>query len=127
MTSQETARAAAAFALEKKAHNVTILELGSLSDVTDYFVVCTGDTDTHVKAIADHVDDQLRRAGSPVWRREGLQTLQWVLLDCVDVVVHVFQPRVREYYDIERLWGDAPVERVADEAEGAIPSMEHSR
>ncbi|MBI5646184.1 MAG: ribosome silencing factor [Ignavibacteriae bacterium] len=127
MTSHETARAAAAFALEKKAHDVAILELGSLSDVTDYFVVCTGDTDTHVKAIADHVDDQLRIAGSPVWRREGLQTLQWVLLDCVDVVVHVFQPRVREYYDIERLWGDAPIEKITDAPDGTVVTVEQER
>ena len=119
MTSKETARAAAELALEKKARNVTILELGSLSDVTDYFVVCTGDSDTHVKAIADGVDEGLRMEGSPVWRREGYSSLQWVLLDCVDVVVHVFQSRTRDYYDLEKLWGDAGIERVVDPLDAA--------
>lgn len=116
MTSLELARAAADIALSKKARDITILNLSVLSDVTDYFVVCTGDSDTHVKAIADAVDDGAREQDSRVWRREGYSNLQWVLLDFVDVVVHVFQQRVREYYDLERLWGDAEKEFVTDEA-----------
>jgi ribosome-associated protein len=115
LTSHELAHAAAQLALSKKARDVVILNLAGLSDVTDYFVVCTGDSDTHVKAIADAVDDGAREQDSRVWRREGYANLQWVLLDFVDVVVHVFQQRVREYYDLERLWGDAKIERVTDE------------
>jgi ribosome-associated protein len=118
LTSHELAQSAAQLALSKKAHDVSILNLSELSDVTDYFVVCTGDSDTHVKAIADAIDDGARELDSRVWRREGYANLQWVLLDFVDVVVHVFQRRVREYYDLERLWGDAKIERVTDESAG---------
>ena len=67
-----------------------------------------------MKAIADAIVEGTREQDAKVWRREGLANLQWVLLDYVDVVVHVFQPRVREYYDIERLWGDAPRSVVSD-------------
>ncbi len=108
MESKELAQLTAELSLSKKARDVVILDLTGLSDVTNYFVICTGESDTQVKAIADAIDDGAREEGSRVWRREGLKNLQWVLLDFVDVVVHVFQPKVREYYDIERLWGDAP-------------------
>ena len=114
MNAHELAHEAARLALTKKARDVSILNLSNLSDVTDYFVVCTGDSDTHVKAIADAIDDGARELDNRVWRREGYSNLQWVLLDFVDVVVHVFQPRVREYYDLERLWGDAQVEKITD-------------
>ncbi|PLX31627.1 MAG: ribosome silencing factor [Ignavibacteria bacterium] len=114
MESQELAQHAAQFALAKKAKDIVILDLNGLSDVTNYFVVCTGESDTQVKAIADAIDDGTREMKAKVWRKEGFDNLQWVLLDFVDVVVHVFQPKIREYYDIERLWGDAPLERVED-------------
>jgi ribosome-associated protein len=114
LEAKELAQLTAELALSKKAKDVVILNLSGLSDVTNYFVVCTGESDTQVKAIADAIDDGSREQGSRVWRREGMKNLQWVLLDFVDVVVHVFQPRVRDYYDIERLWGDAPRTVVAD-------------
>jgi ribosome-associated protein len=104
----------AQLALGKKAKDVRILNLAGLSDVANAFVICSGDSDTHVKAIADAVLDGMIEQGTKVWRKEGLRALQWVLLDCVDVVVHVFQPRTRSYYDIERLWGDAPAELIDD-------------
>jgi ribosome-associated protein len=107
LKSQELAQLVAELALTKKAKDVVILDLTGLSDVANYFVVCSGESDTQVKAIADAIDDGTREADSKVWRREGLKNLQWALLDFVDVVVHIFQPKVREYYDIERLWGDA--------------------
>lgn len=114
MNAKDLAQHAAEFALSKKAKDVVILDLTGLSDVTNFFVICTGESDTQVKAIADAVADGTRELDAKVWRREGLANLQWVLLDYVDVVVHVFQPKVREYYDIERLWGDAPRTVVAD-------------
>ena len=114
MNASELSRLTAELALSKKAKDVVILDLGGLSDVTNYFVICTGESDTQVKAIADAIVEGTREQDAKVWRREGLANLQWVLLDYVDVVVHVFQPRVREYYDIERLWGDAPRSVVSD-------------
>lgn len=124
MNSHELAKTAAALALTKKAAEVTILTLKDVSDITDYFVVCCGDSDTHVKAIADAVDDGLREIGVRVWKKEGYRNLQWVLLDLVDVVVHIFQPKVREYYGLERLWGDAPAEEIEDRPGGV--SQHHS-
>lgn len=115
VTSRERARHIAEAALGKKAHDITVLHLGSLSDVTDHFVLCTGDSDTHVKAIADAIVDDMSDSGEKVWRKEGYAHLQWILLDFVDVVVHVFQPKVRAYYDLERLWADAAMEHVEDE------------
>lgn len=115
MTSQETAREIAQCALTKKAHEVVVLDLKNLSDVADYFVICSGDSDTQVKAIADAIDDGMRAQGVRVWKSEGYQNLQWVLLDFVDVVVHVFQKNIRSFYNLEKLWGDAVFEHVTDE------------
>ncbi|MFA6233596.1 MAG: ribosome silencing factor [Bacteroidota bacterium] len=114
MESLELAELTAELALTKKAKDVVILDLRGLSDVTNFFVICTGESDTQVKAIADAIDDGAREQDARVWHREGLTNLQWALLDFVDVVVHIFQPKVREYYDIERLWGDAPRTIVKD-------------
>jgi ribosome-associated protein len=114
LTSEKLAHTIAGKALEKKAGNVVILDLRHISDVADYFVICSGDSDTHVKAVADHIDDEMRREGSAPWKKEGTQKLLWVLLDFVDVVVHVFQPKIREFYDLERLWGDAKREVITD-------------
>ncbi len=117
MKSQALAREIARLTLTKKASDVVILHVKPLTDVTDYFVICSGDSDTQVKAIADAVDDGMRAAGARVWKSEGYQNLQWVLLDFVDVVLHVFQKHTREYYSLEKLWGDAKIERVEDAAD----------
>ena len=114
MTAEERAARAAEFALTKKAENVLSMDLRGLTSTCDFFVIATGTSDVQVKAIADAIDDGTRELKAKVWRKEGYDNLQWVLLDYVDVVVHVFQPKTREYYDIERLWGDAPLERIED-------------
>ncbi len=114
MKSKELAHLIAELAQTKKALDVCIMDIKGLSDVADFFVICTGQSDTQVKAIADAISDGVIEHGSRVWRKEGMEYLQWALLDFVDVVVHVFQPAVREYYDIERLWGDAKTEIIED-------------
>jgi len=93
----------------KKGYDVKILDLRSLTTITDYFIICTGDSDTQVKAIADEVDKQMREEGVRSWHTEGYRSLNWVLIDFVDIVVHVFKKESREFYSLEKLWGDAPV------------------
>jgi len=86
-----------------------------LTSITDYFVICTGAVDQHVKAIVDEIDDRLRPAEKP-WHIEGYQHLSWVLMDYVNVVVHVFNPEARAYYNLERLWADADTEMISDDS-----------
>jgi ribosome-associated protein len=98
----------------KKGFDVKILDLRALTTIADFFVICTADSDTQVKAIADEVDKSLRDEGTRLWHKEGYRALSWVLLDYVDVVVHVFKKEARDYYSIEKLWGDAPVFDIED-------------
>lgn len=109
------AERAAYHALEKKAEDVVILDLRGLSDVCDFFVIASGQADVQVKAIARAVTEGLRDAGQSPAGAEGLESGRWALLDYFDVVVHVFKPEVRDYYQIERLWDDAGVLSVAPE------------
>jgi ribosome-associated protein len=106
----EQARRIVDLALTKKAQDVRILDLRKLSSVTDVFVVCHGDSDVQVRAIAEAVLDGLKQEGHRVWHKEGMEYCRWVLLDYVDVVVHIFLKETREYYGLERLWGDAKEE-----------------
>lgn len=109
------AKHAADLALSKKAQDVVILNLRGLSSVTDFFVICSGDSDVQIKAIADGVKDGLAQQGVAVWHRE-VGSPNWVLLDYVDVVVHVFHKHIRPFYNLERLWGDADIKHVKDVA-----------
>lgn len=93
----------------KKAYNIKILDLKNLSNIADYFVICSADSDKQVKAIADEVDEKLIERGIKCFHREGFETLNWVLMDYFDVVLHVFRAEARNYYNLEKLWGDAPV------------------
>ena len=101
---------------EKKGYDVKILDLSKVASFADYFVLCTADSDTQVKAISDEVERKLREEGINSWHREGYESLSWVLLDYVDVVVHIFKKDARQYYNLEKLWGDAPVIDVQDPA-----------
>ena len=94
---------------DKKANNVVVLNLKGISLIADYFVICHGNSDTQVQAIADEVRKQAGELGVPVRGTEGFETARWVLVDLGDVVVHVFHRDEREYYNIERLWSDAKV------------------
>jgi ribosome-associated protein len=105
----EVARAAE-LALDRKAQEVTLLDLRKLSSATDFFLIATGRSDTHVSAIADHIIDELKKEGVRPVGVEGLRGGRWVLVDYVDFVVHVFHPSAREFYQLERLWGDAPLQ-----------------
>jgi ribosome-associated protein len=110
----ELVRAAANLALDKKAEDAVILDLRRFSLDCDYFLIASGTSDPHVRGIADWIEERLgTEYGEFPWHREGAATARWVLLDYVDVVLHIFRAEVRETYMLERLWGDAPVERIA--------------
>ena len=102
-------------AQEKKAYSVCILDLRKLSPVTDFFVICSVDAELQARAVSDHITDKLREQGLRAWHTEGYRGSGWVLLDFVDVVVHIFVPRVREFYALEKLWGDAPRQELPDD------------
>lgn len=84
-----------------------LLDVRDLSSVTDYYLICTGTSAPHVKALSEDVDVTLKHEGSPCFKRSGTPDSGWMVIDHVDVVIHVFSPEMREYYDLERLWKDA--------------------
>lgn len=115
ITPRRLARLAGQFALEKKALDVKILDLRKLSSVCDFFVICSASVDVQAKAIADWITENLQQRGINYWHSEGYRACRWILLDYVDVVVHIFLPQVREFYGLESLWGDAKMEEVTEE------------
>lgn len=95
--------------LDRKAVDAVVLDLRGLSSATDYFVIASGTSDAHVRGMAEHLMQALAPRGVSPHHVEGLTQGRWVLLDYVDFVVHVFHPELREFYQLERLWGEAPV------------------
>ena len=114
MTPQQMAEAVAAYAADRKALEIVQLDLREMIGYTDYFVICTGRTDRQAKAIHDAIHAGLKSEHGILPRRvEGLTEAHWILMDYLDVVVHVFTPDTREYYRLEQLWGEAPALSVA--------------
>jgi ribosome-associated protein len=113
------ADAIAQIALSKKAERILEIDVRELTSITDYFIICSADTDVQVKAICDAI-----RKGTDhkPYRLEGYQHLNWVLLDYIDVVVHIFRTKERNYYNIEKLWADAPTKEITDD----YPTAENS-
>jgi ribosome-associated protein len=113
VTSEQLSTAIAAYADDKKARDIRELDLRGVVDYTDYFVIATGGTDRQVKAIHDAIHIGCKNDFGILPRRvEGLTQSQWVLMDYLDVVVHLFVPEVRDFYDLERLWGEVPARAV---------------
>ena len=112
VSSSKLAENIAQFALDKKAENVVSLNVKKLTNITDEFVICSSDTNIQVKAIADSIR---KNADHKPVRIEGYEHLNWVLLDYIDVIVHVFKTSERNYYNIEKLWGDASIREFSDE------------
>jgi ribosome-associated protein len=119
LTPQQLAERAASLALDKKAHDAVLLDLRKLTPAVDWFVILSADSETQVLAIAEHIVETLANTGTKAWHVEGLESRRWVLVDFVDVVVHVFHDRTREFYSLESLWGDAPMIRIGEDARQA--------
>ena len=93
---------------DDKCEDVTVMDLRGLSPVTDFFVICSGASERQMRSAAEHAIEYGRRVGEPPFTLSGLESANWILIDFVNVVLHVFSPQYRTYYDLELLWGDAP-------------------
>ena len=103
---------------EKKGIGLVSLDLRNIEGaICDNFIICQGNSSTQVRAIADFVVEEVKKVeGSNPWYKEGFENMQWILLDYVDIVVHIFQPDARSFYDVEGLWADAEITSFEDEA-----------
>ena len=106
MDPKELAIAAVQILDKKKADQVHLIEIGGVSTLGDYFVIATGTSATHVKSLADEVEFQLKEKGVPAGRVEGYRSNSWILLDYQSVIIHIFTPEARAFYDLDRLWQD---------------------
>lgn len=102
---------------EKKGVNIVALDLRKVTSITDFFVICSGSVEQHIKAIKDNIIENLEKKGIKYWHIEGENAHTWVLIDYVDVVVHIFHPHTREYYKLEKLWADAKSEKIVTDYE----------
>lgn len=101
--------------LEKKAKEIKLLDVRELTTLTDYFIICHGTSDTQIRAIANSAREKVKETlGEGVWKQEGMDARRWVILDYVNVVVHIFSEEKREFYGIERMWNDAVVTEIED-------------
>lgn len=103
----EALRIAVNAADDKKANDLVILDISKVTSFANYFLLCTGDSSRQMQAIADEVEKQLKEAGIRPSHVEGYQNSEWILLDCTDLVVHIFSKNARAFYDLERLWRDS--------------------
>jgi len=87
--------------------DILLMDLRPLTDTADFFILCSGTSEQHVKTLTDEVAEKTKQEGESPWHIEGYKTRRWVLIDYVDIVVHIFRQEVREFYSLERLWGDA--------------------
>ena len=111
---------------DRKALDLVVIDLRGVSDAADFFILCSGTSEPHVRSLTDDLVDELRGQGHRPWHVEGRQSLRWVLVDLVDVVVHIFLPEAREFYALERLWGDAPAARPGEDRQQEAAVAESS-
>ena len=101
--------------LDKKALDIKIIDVRNITTLTDFFVLCTSESEPQSRAIADHVNVTMKKEGNASWHTEGYQYLDWVLVDFVNIVVHIFSKKARGYYEFERLWADGNITVVQDD------------
>ncbi len=126
MKAQELADRIAHLILEKKGEDVIIQDLRDVTSMTDFFVICSVDVDVQAKAIINHIKDELIYESIKPWHTEGSASSSWVLLDFVDVVVHIFKREARQFYGLERLWGDAKITEIKDDHDSATTHTDES-
>lgn len=122
--SRELASMAVKLAAEKKTQDMRLLEVGKISIIADYFIIGTGGSAVQVHAICDHLKENLKKAGYYASRIEGYREGWWVVLDYGSVVIHIFQPESRDFYDLERLWSEAPRIDLEEEKGGSFISSD---
>ena len=114
LISYKTAKKASEIAISKKAENILIIEIIGLTSISDYFVICTANSGIHAKTIYESIYNSFLPEQKP-WRVEGLNNSSWIIMDYVDVLIHIFQEKERNYYSIERLWDDGKFEIINDD------------
>ena len=112
--SQQISTQIADLMVDKKALDIQILDVRGLTTLTDFFVICTSESQPQSRAICNHIEDEMLKEGIKPWHKEGIEKLDWVLVDFVNIVAQIFSRESREYYDFERLWGDAKITKVDD-------------
>ena len=100
--------------LEKKAIDIIMIDVRKITTLTDFFVVCTSESEPQARAITDHINLTMKKEGTKSWHIEGYEHLDWVLVDYVNIVAHIFSKETREYYEFERLWADGVITTVKD-------------
>ena len=100
--------------LDKRGTDIKVLDVRELTSLTEFFIVCTSDSAPKTRAITNHIKDELKKINLNPWHIEGLEKMDWVLLDYVNIVINIFNPKTREYYNIERLWSDAKKIEITD-------------
>jgi ribosome-associated protein len=121
LSAEEKAALTSRIAADKKAMDVVVLDMRDASSITDYFLICSGGSERQVQAIADAIDDQLAQSGMASLGVEGYREGRWILMDYGDVIVHVFSQETRDFYDLERLWANAPKIDLSREIAGVAP------
>ena len=121
LSTEEKAALISQIAADKKAMDVVVLDMGDASSITDYFLICSGGSERQVQAIADAIDEQLKQSGLASLGVEGYREGRWILMDYGDVIVHVFSQETRDFYDLERLWANAPKVDLSREIAGVAP------
>jgi ribosome-associated protein len=121
LRAQTVAKNIASLTMTKKADDVVLMDLRGLTSMADFFVICSADSDVQVRAIADAVEDGMEKKGLRLWHRESGGS-NWILLDFVDVVLHVFHKNTRPFYNLEKLWGDAKTTRLNDRGAARSPA-----
>ena len=101
--------------LDKKAVDIIMIDVRKITTLTDFFVVCTSESEPQTRAITDHINQKMKEEGVKSWHIEGYEHLDWVLIDFVHIVVHIFSKEAREFYEFERLWADGKITHVKDE------------
>ena len=101
--------------VDKKALDIQIIDVRDITTLTDFFVICTSESEPQTRAIADHINRTMKTEGNSSWHTEGYEYLDWVLVDFVNIVVHIFSKKSREYYDFERLWADGEITKITSQ------------